>query len=102
MTWTIYTYIGDYAARGQYGSCALNANLTGEVSITPRKSHKDMKLKFLAAERWQRSQYGLLESFVRGGRQEHRYGIIGPADKAYQDRSYVECRGWKKKALETI
>lgn len=57
--------------------------------------HKGYKLRFLRAEALTASQWGLTDAFVRFGRLEQRYGLLGPSHEGYQDFSYAEVRGWK-------
>jgi hypothetical protein len=65
------------------------------VDSPTRPSHNRYKTRFLAAEAWQKSQYGLIDMFKRDGKWNELHGIVPEWHTLYVDRSYAEIRGWK-------
>lgn len=73
-------------------------DLASEGRSKPYKapSHKQHKLKFLAGEEAQRSQYGVTDAFVREGKLRLIYGFIQKEHRDYNDFSYAVIRGWSR------
>lgn len=80
------------------GPRPLSARLNSRDGVDNRvsvPSHKAYKMKFLAAENTQRSQWGVVEAFKRYDTLEAYLGWLQPSHAGYKEFNYAALRGWK-------